>query len=111
MNEAKPRAPGTPDPASDPKSRQARRTLVVVPCGQSKIWDRHPGIGAVAAREAYTGAPFVVNRAYAERYADAWVILSAKYGFLSPNDLVDGPYNVTFKKRSTQPIEVALRSC
>jgi hypothetical protein len=39
-----------------------------------------------------------------------WVILSAKYGFLRPADVVLGPYETTFKRRSTNPIgPVALR--
>jgi hypothetical protein len=82
-------------------------TLVVVPCGVVKIWDREPGRGPIPAREAYIGAPFVVNRAYAERHGNAWVILSAKYGFVAPDDLIPGPYNVTFKRRSPELVPVA----
>ncbi len=80
------------------------KTLVVVPCGQGKIWDKYPKLGAVAARDAYTGAPFKVNREYAERFGDRWVILSAKYGFVSPDFSISGSYNVTFKRRATGPI-------
>jgi len=36
------------------------------------------------------------------------VVLSAKYGFLRPTDVVPGPYNTTFKRRSTNPIGVAV---
>lgn len=79
-------------------------TLVIVPCGLAKIWDKQPHAGPTAARHTYTGAPFVVNREYAERFGDDWVILSAKYGFLAPSDLVPGPYNVTFKRKATKPI-------
>jgi len=82
--------------------------LVIVPCGQGKIWDSEPDRGPVAARDAYTGAPFKVNRAYAERFASYWVILSAKYGFISPDYLIPGPYNVTFKKKTTNPITVDM---
>jgi hypothetical protein len=32
-----------------------RGVLVIVPCGQAKIWDRHPQLGSVSARDAYTG--------------------------------------------------------
>ncbi len=78
--------------------------LVIVPCGQSKVWDREPERGAVAARHAYTGAPFKVNREYAERFADRWVILSARYGFVPPDYPIPGPYNVTFKRTSTGPV-------
>lgn len=82
-------------------------TLVIVPCGQGKVWDDDPERGPIPAREAYTGAPFKVNRAYAERCGDRWVILSAKYGFIPPDFVLPGPYNVTFKKRATEPVEVA----
>jgi hypothetical protein len=81
---------------------------VVVPCGSAKVWDKHPAAGPVAARDAYTGGPFVVNREYAERFGSAWVILSAKYGFVRPTDEIPGPYNVTFKRASTGPVSVAV---
>jgi hypothetical protein len=80
--------------------------LVIVPCGQRKIWDTQPERGSIAARDVYTGAPFKVNRAYAERFANYWVILSAKYGFIPPDYLISEPYNVTFKKATTNPITV-----
>ena len=84
--------------------------LVIIPCGQGKVWDADPDRGPTPARVAYTGAPFKVNRAYAERHADRWVILSAKYGFIDPDFRLPEPYNVTFKKRATNPIELlALR--
>lgn len=82
--------------------------LVIVPCGQAKIWDRQPHLSSVPARDAYTGSPFKVNRQYAEHFAEKWVILSAKYGFIPPDYKIPGPYNVTFKKMSTQPVSVAL---
>jgi hypothetical protein len=64
----------------------------------------------VPARLAYTGPPFKVNREYAEHFSEIWVILSAKYGFLNPEDIIEGPYNVTFKRRSPPPIgHAALR--
>ncbi len=81
--------------------------LIIVPCGQRKIWDDHPTRGATPAREAYTGAPFKVNKKYAEHFAEQWVILSAKYGFIPPDFIIPGPYNVTFKKKSTNPVTVS----
>lgn len=35
------------------------------------------------------------------------MILSAKYGFISPDYKLPGPYNVTFKKRSTNPVPLS----
>jgi hypothetical protein len=80
-------------------------TLVIVPCGKAKIWDKQPDAGPTPAHHAYTGAPFVVNRTYAQTFGSAWGILSAKYGFLRPDDLIPGPYNVTFKRKATHPID------
>jgi hypothetical protein len=82
----------------------AHSTLVVVPCGQQKIWKKRPGAGSVAARDAYTGPPFVLNRQYAERFGDRWVILSAKYGLIAPEFQIPGPYEVTFKRLATLPV-------
>jgi len=79
-------------------------TLVIVPCGKRKIWNRNPNVSDVKARDVYTGAPFKVNREYAESFGVDWVILSAKYGFLEPDQVIPETYNVTFNDPSTNPI-------
>src|SRR5262245_51376895 len=75
-------------------------TLCVVPCGKAKVWDKEPDRGVTRARLVYVG-PFASGaRAYAEQFhAGAWVVLSAKYGLLLPDDLVPEPYEVTFKRK------------
>jgi hypothetical protein len=78
--------------------------LVIVPCGSAKIWKKHPDRGPTPARDAYIGSPFKVNREFAERHADRWVILSAKYGFIDPDYVIPESYEVTFTRRSTNPI-------
>src|SRR6266567_8790715 len=87
--------------------RKVKATLVIVPCGQGKIWDKYPEAGPTAARDAYTGAPFKVNREFAQTFAERWVVLSAKYGFISPESVIPGPYEVTFKRKLTGPIPVS----
>jgi hypothetical protein len=89
------------------EERNVAETLVIVPCGQAKIWGKDPTSGPVEACDAYVGAPFKVNRAYAERFADHWLILSAKYGLIAPDFLIPEPYNVTFKDPRTGPVAVA----
>lgn len=86
------------------KSRQPSSRLVIVPCGRSKIWNKHPNAGPTPAKDAYTGTPFKLNRRYAETFGDAWLILSAKYGFISPDFVLLGPYEVTFKRKSSAPV-------
>ena len=81
--------------------------LCIVPCSAKKIWDKYPDMGTVRARDAYVGPLTKMAIEYAEKFhRNSWVILSAKYGFLRPNDIVPGPYNVTFKKKSTNPIKI-----
>jgi hypothetical protein len=82
--------------------------LVIVPCGLRKVWDKNPNAGPTAASLAYTGPPFRLNKQYAERYGDGWVILSAKYGFIPPDFVIPGPYDITFKRKSTDPVSVGI---
>jgi hypothetical protein len=92
------------------RPRPSPNLLVIVPCGRAKIWAKHPDAGPTPAAHAYTGPPFIVNREYAEASGGDWVILSGKYGFVLPTDLIPGPYEATFTRRSTHPIGVeALR--
>jgi hypothetical protein len=86
----------------------ANRSLVIVPCGRSKIWDRHPEHGPTLAQDAYTGSLFRMNRLYAERFGRRWVILSAKYGFIAPTVVIPGPYDTTFLRASSSPITVPV---
>ena len=81
------------------------KTLCIVTCGDRKIWDRNPDAGPTKARFVYIG-PFATKcREYAETfYPSSWCILSAKHGFLFPNDVVPGPYNVSFNDKKTNPI-------
>jgi len=82
--------------------------LVIIACGKSKIWDRHPEQGPTPARNVYTGSLFKANRAFAEKYADQWVILSAKYGFMPPSFIIPEPYDVTFKDAKTNPVSIGM---
>jgi hypothetical protein len=81
------------------------KELCIVPCGSRKIWDKNPKAGTQKARDVYIGPYASQCIEYAERfYPDSWVILSAKYGFLFPDDIIPGPYNVTFNKKGSNPI-------
>ena len=78
--------------------------LVIIACGKSKIWAKHPDAGPTAAKDAYTGSYFRANRRYAEAQGCDWMILSGKYGLIDPDFIIPGPYNVTFKDPSTHPV-------
>jgi len=80
--------------------------LVIIPCGAGKIWDNYPTHKSCPAKDAYTGSPFKVNRQYAEKFAEKWVILSAKYGYIEPTFVIPEDYNVTFKDIRTDPVVV-----
>ena len=49
----------------------------------------------------------MVNRAFAEKFADRWVILSAKYGFMNPDFVIPENYNAAFTRQTTNAIELA----
>jgi hypothetical protein len=61
--------------------------IIVVGCGQTKLDIDAP------ARDLYTGSLFVSQRRYAEASGCRWGILSAKHGFVLP-DQVLAPYDV-----------------
>lgn len=69
------------------------RTIALVSCVSSK--EQFPA----PARDLYTSALFRKARAYAERNADVWYILSAKYGLVDPYSVID-PYDVTLNRMS-----------
>ena len=84
------------------------RTICIIPCGSKKIWDKFPHAGPTPARDVYIVAFAGKCQEYAQTfYPDSYYILSAKYGFLSPDELIPQPYNVTFKDISTNPISVS----
>jgi hypothetical protein len=83
------------------------KLLVIVPCGRSKAWDKHPELKGVKASEAYIGVPFRINKAFAEKFADKWMVLSAKYGFIEPNFIIPQNYDVSFSKPQTNPISLS----
>lgn len=72
------------------------KRLCIIPCGKKKIWDVQPDAGPVRAEVAYLSPFHQACERYAKSFFDEWVILSAKHGFLRPNDIVSGNYDVTF---------------
>lgn len=84
------------------------KTLCIVPCGSRKIWSKHSNAGPTAAKDVYIG-PFAKKcQQYARHFhPNSWCILSAKYGFLFPEDVVPEDYNITFMKKKTHPIPLS----
>lgn len=82
------------------------KRLVIISCGERKIWDLQSSAGPTPARDVYVSPYFRDNRRYAELFGDRWLILSSKYGFTDPDFVIPGPYEVTFKRKRTNPIGV-----
>ncbi|WP_139488249.1 DUF6884 domain-containing protein [Brevibacillus dissolubilis] len=82
------------------------RRLCIIPCGQSKIWDKYPHAGTTQAKDAYTGAFHKSCQRYANRFFTDWVILSAKHGFLCPTDVLHENYDVGFQHKSDEVITI-----
>lgn len=68
-------------------------TIALVSCVKQKQNSPCP------ARDMYTSALFSKARVYAETSADAWFILSAKYGLVQPDETI-APYEQTLKGAS-----------
>jgi hypothetical protein len=87
------------------------KELCIIPAGERKIWAQNPKTGPTKAVEAYIGPFTGMCRKYAEKfYPGAWCFISAKYGFLLPDDIVRGPYNEVFagkiRGREANPISL-----
>ncbi len=82
------------------KKKLRGRSLVIVPCSKSKIWDKYPEKGKVPAKDVYISPNFKKCRECAERYGDDWVILSAKYGFIKPDFKIPEKYDITFNRKT-----------
>ena len=85
--------------------RSRRRRTSPVQCDPS-LWDIQPDRRPTPAREVYTGWFSPGARRHAERFYPAWVILSAKHGFLPPDDIVSGAYEVSFLKPGPEVVSI-----
>ncbi|AMA72416.1 MULTISPECIES: DUF6884 domain-containing protein [Aneurinibacillus] len=91
------------------------KRLCIVPCGARKIWDKYPDAGPTRADEAYISPFGKACRRYAARFFDRWVILSAKYGFLLPDDIVPENYDLAFDSKrpgiiSTRQLQAQMKA-
>ncbi len=73
----------------------SRETIALVSCVKRKATTPQ------AAKALYTSPLFRLSRAYAQRYADRWFILSAKHGLLHPEMKVT-PYEKSLTTMSTR---------
>ena len=52
------------------------------------------------------GHTFSTQSCVRGEFGDRWLVLSAKYGFIEPDSVIPGPYDVSFKKKQSDPIGV-----
>lgn len=74
------------------------KTLVIISCVKEKVWKKCPSMGAVKASDAYISNYFRAQKRFALATQCDWMILSAKYGFLFPDELIEN-YDITFKRK------------
>jgi hypothetical protein len=80
--------------------------LCIIPCGSAKVWDKNPNAGPQLAKDVYRGVFSAACQRYAEAFFVHWVILSAKHGFLLPDDIIEETYNVSFVKPTSDTITI-----
>ncbi|RXJ97890.1 hypothetical protein CRV07_15505, partial [Halarcobacter ebronensis] len=78
----------------------------IIPCGKKKIWDKHSNYGPMEAKDVYISPFGKACQAYASMFFENWVILSAKHGFLRPNDIVLKNYDLAFDSKSDEVISI-----
>ncbi|WP_430786331.1 DUF6884 domain-containing protein [Virgibacillus flavescens] len=78
--------------------------LSIIPCGKKKVWDKFPAHGPASTMDTYIGTFHTLCRRYAMEFSNQWVVLSAKHGFLLPEDIVEENYDVTFNQKSNEII-------
>ncbi|MGO0061214.1 DUF6884 domain-containing protein [Brevibacillus fluminis] len=72
------------------------KRVCIIPCGAKKIWDIVPEAGPTMAKDAYRSAFHQACQSYAKAFFADWLILSAKHGFLAPDDWVVANYDCAF---------------
>ncbi|MHC8668808.1 DUF6884 domain-containing protein [Bacillus cereus] len=80
--------------------------ICIIPCGKKKIWDKHSDYGPMEAKDVYISPFGKACQAYATMFFENWVILSAKHGFLRPNDIVLENYDLAFDSKSDEVINI-----
>ncbi|HDR8254987.1 TPA: hypothetical protein QC114_004066, partial [Bacillus cereus] len=80
--------------------------ICIIPCGKKKIWDKHSDYGPMEAKDVYISPFGKACQAYATMFFKNWVILSAKHGFLRPNDIVLENYDLAFDSKSDEVINI-----
>jgi len=80
--------------------------IIIIACGKKKIFSDNPTCQRTYAKDLYTGNFHKTSQEYALNFADEFCILSAKFGFLFPNDIITEDYDVTFKDKKTNPITI-----
>ncbi|MFF1991854.1 DUF6884 domain-containing protein [Bacillus mycoides] len=82
------------------------KRLCIIPCGKKKIWGNYPEYGEAEAKDVYISPFGKACQAYATEFFENWVILSAKHGFLRPNDIVKENYDLAFDSKSNEIISI-----
>ncbi|HDR4372426.1 TPA: hypothetical protein QCP80_002232 [Bacillus cereus] len=82
------------------------KRICIIPCGKKKIWDKHSDYGSMEAKDVYISPFGKACQAYATMFFENWVILSAKHGFLRPNDIVLENYDLAFDSKSDEVINI-----
>lgn len=82
------------------------KRICIIPCGKKKIWDKHSEYGPMEAKDVYISPFGKACQAYATMFFENWVILSAKHGFLRPNDIVLENYDLAFDSKSDGVINI-----
>ncbi len=92
------------------KNYEDKNNLCIVTCGSKKIWDKYPSKGPTRAKDVYIGPLSQKCQLYAEKnFPGSWCILSAKHGFLFPEDIIEKNYNSSFNNNDCIGLDYLIR--
>jgi len=86
-----------------------KNTLCIVTCGSRKKWDnKHTqNAGPTAARNVYTHGLSRAGIRFAEKFfPEDWCIMSAKYGFIFPDEIIPENYNEHFDCTTRRKVNI-----
>jgi hypothetical protein len=81
------------------------KTIIILACSKTKAWSKEPELRGkpLLAGEAYRGAVFLYGKKYAEKHSIPYLILSARYGLINPETMIeDYEQKLKSKKESSE---------
>lgn len=84
------------------------KTIIILACSKTKAWSKEPALRGkpLPADDAYKGKVFLYGKAYAQKNDIPYLILSAKYGLIKPDTMIEDYEQKLKRKKESLEIRV-----